>query len=270
MVGLAFGAAVVGSSIVGCAGDTAIGGNPGVPNVDVSGGVTQASSTSVAAHAADPAAPQQVQVTGVGLVSLPQGIALSAGEKVSVFSAGQTLLQGLTTLGGAAPVGRGDDTGKIYVLKNGTGGLLYTGVRLLPNGRTNGAFLLPDGMYSAFVSGPLAVVRGAGRLDIGSIQLGGEVANGVASLPTAISGKFPNNGGTSFSLSVGVQMPVPNFADGVMSLTITHGNGILSQTRSLVNGQATFKDFKEGSNSRIPVKGVDAVKVTYTSTGGGG
>jgi len=253
--------ATIATVVAGCAGsDSSIGPNPGTPSIPVTGGVPQDRGTSDNAYGAT-SSPQQVQVTtSTGPTSglLPAGLSLNAGEQVGTISPNQAIISGLTVNQG----GRQAPPGEIYVTRLPNTTQNDTGIHINNDGSLSGRLVLPNGHYRVFIAGPLAIVRGGGRLDMQSMTIDGWVQNGWVSIPATIDGDIPVNGGSSYPLAVDITMP-GEFATGQVELMITHANGVLDQKRTLNAGAAQFHDFVVGSNSAIPTVGVQNVEFDW-------
>ncbi len=252
--------------IVGCSGDGSVGPNPGTPFIEANGGVPQEEGAATQTRGASEQ-PQQVQVTvGGGPVDamLPGGLSVTAGETLAVFDTSEVLIEGLSVAGGGNTAPSRQSAGEIFVRRNGVGQQFSTGVFVLSSGRLSRRFVLPDGMYEVFISGPFLIARGGNRLDIQSFIFHGEVRNGQASIPRTISGQLPINGGSSFPLRLNIQMK-NRFSAGYVELKVVHANGILHQDKTLANGSAQFHDLVFSGNSVIPQTGLQTVEFRYSA-----
>jgi len=257
-------AAVASSVLVGCAGDATIA-NAGTPIVPGNGGITYQPGTSNETVAAS-ASPQQVQVKledgRVVTGALPSGIPINTGDKIAVFEPDIPIFEGLTTPG-SAPVKQGSDIGGVKVYMVGDSTLHETGIKVKQGG-LSGRIICPDGHFRVVLQGPFAIVGGGNRLDIQEFAFEIWVRNGKASIPTRVRGELPVNGGSSFPLQLGVDIPTV-YAGGKAALTIVHANGTLSKQLTLdSNAHVTFHDFTFQGNSQIPRTGVDLVEFKYT------
>jgi hypothetical protein len=266
--GFLAGAAIAGSVLVGCAGESTLPIDNGTPVIPGDGELIQIRGTSDN-DVAPSAVPQQVQVTlddgRTVSAALPSQTSLVAGQPVAVFEdQGNPIIDGLTVSGAAAPGSRAPGALTVYMF--GTSQPHDTGVFVNRSGRLSGRVCCPDGHFTIFFEGPFAIVRGGNRLDVRNMVFNTWVRNGRAALPTHLHGDLPVNGGSSFPLALGCDIP-PVFADGFDTLKVTHENGILQQTQRVdASGHVLFHDFVFSDNSRIPVVGLNNVEFTYDDT----
>jgi hypothetical protein len=267
--GFLAGAAIAGSVLVGCAGTSTLPIDNGTPVIPGDGELVQVRGTSNS-DVTPQAAPQQVQVTlddgRVVSASLPSNTSLAAGQPVAVFEdSGNPIIDGLTVeSGSAAPGSR--SPGDITVYMFGVSDPHDTGVVVTRLGRLSGRICCPDGHFTIFFEGPFAIVRGGNRLDVRNMVFNTWVRNGRAALPTHLHGDLPVNGGSSFPLQLGVDIPNV-FSNGFNTLKVTHENGILQQTQRVdASGHVLFHDFVFSDNSRIPAVGLNTVEFSYDDT----
>ncbi len=261
--GVVLATAVAGTVLIGCGSSTSA---QGVSNlVPTTGGIPTSPGTSNKTVAAGNA-PQQVQVTVNGTsetATLPAGVSLTAGENVDVIPAGATPISGLTygpSFHKPASVTVKPAQGQGSITVNN----VDTDQTLSSNGDLSGNLCFPPGEYTVTFIGPWTVTTSANAnvLTINNnIVLNFPVdSNGIAGLPTAMTLNLPGNGG---ALTNGpyatVQMPLPDFSTGSVSLNLsnldTYPSSIsLTNTQGVVNGAATIKGHK--TTDSVPSNGL--------------
>ncbi len=259
-------AGLMGGVLAGCGSSTS---TQGVSNlVPTTGGIPTSPGTSNNTVAAGNA-PQQVQVTVNGTsetATLPAGVSLTAGENVDVIPAGATPISGLTygpSFHKPASVTVKPAQGQGSITVNN----VDTDQTLSSNGDLSGNLCFPPGEYTVTFIGPWTVTTSANAnvLTINNnIVLNFPVdSNGIAGLPTAMTLNLPGNGG---ALTNGpyatVQMPLPDFSTGSVSLRLsdlnTYPSSIsLTNTEALYNGAATIKGHR--TTDFVPLNGLGSV-----------
>ncbi len=259
-------AGLMGGVLAGCGSSTS---TQGVSNlVPTTGGIPTSPGTSNNTVAAGNA-PQQVQVTVNGTsqtATLPAGVSLTAGQTIDVVPAGTVPIAGLTygpsfhkpasvTVKPAQPQGE--------IIIDG----YDTGVQITASGVTSASICLPQGQYSATFVGPwnITTTASANMLTVNqNIVLNFPIdANGIAGLPTAMTLNLPSNGGAlTYGPYATVQMPLPDFSTGSVSLRLsdlnTYPSSIsLTNTEALYNGAATIKGHR--TTDFVPLNGLGSV-----------
>jgi hypothetical protein len=264
--GFLAGAALAGSVLVGCAGNAELPINTGTPIIPAAGGgVEQAFGTANSDVASQPF-PQQVQVTVGGTTqtaSLPSNTPLTAGQSVTVFGSDTPIFVGLSNPASAAPGRQGG--GNILIYMYGHTDVVHdTGVHITRDGRLSGRVCCPDGHFTVFVPGPMFIARGGNRLDIQEgFDLNFWVRLGIASLPVAMDGELPANGGSTVPLRLFSDLPSV-YGGGDARLQVFHANGSLQQTHAVASdGTVEFHDFQMTGASSIPRVGIDSFTFTY-------
>jgi hypothetical protein len=244
-------ASIVIAAVAGCGGNGgSVPPNPTNNVVQVDGGVvTQEGSVLTGVAATD--SPQTIEVDVNGTTTqatVPAGIAVTAGEPVAVIPANTLLLNGLQ--GGADR-----DPGAIII--NGK----PSGARVV-NGRIRPALALPAGHYDLLAEGPFSVRQGANVLTIQQFLFHFDSNGHVLSLPIGLTGAIPANSSNNWTNSVTATF-ASAYASGNATLRITHLNGVLQRTVTIVGNTATFTDFANDQQSQIPAQGVETVEFTH-------
>lgn len=244
-------AALASASLVGCGGSSGSLPAPSPVPVEVEGGlVTKEGVTDAEIPASDSARTALVTVDGVSVVvSLPAGVAIPAGTPLAIIPADTEFITGLS--GGARNPGDIKVNGKIMGSK-------------VVNGRIRPAIGVPSGRWTLEAEGPFTIRQGSSTLTMQKVAFTFDSNGRVTSLPTSISGAIPANGSNNWKNQLASTYVAP-YNTGTARLTITHSNGTLDQVRDLISGVATFKDFADDQQSKIPAQGVNLVTFSHIS-----
>lgn len=251
-------AAMVAVGLVGCGGSSS-NGVPRRDTVPLEGGVVQSNATLDTTVPTSPNG-QTVSINGGTDTAYlaPTTEPVPAGTTLTIIPQGTQFFSGLTRSGSRAP-------GDVWV--NGRN----TGVTVDENGElSENIAVVNNRSYEVFVQGALTIRRGGKELTISEgFGFNVVVRGNVASLPFAIDGTIPSNGGTAADMFLSVAYPQP-FTDDSVTLTVEKSNGDVSQTRTLqattenevTAGFATFRDFVP--DVVVPAEGVQRVDVRFT------
>lgn len=250
-------ASILALGLVGCGG----GGHVSVPPtnnptpVAVTGGVTPvAVTTTTDIPASDTPGLTTITLPGdatPSVVALATGDAIPAGTPLAIIPSGTAFIDGLN--GGAR------DPGDVRI----NGRLIRSHV---VNGKLTPAVAIPTGHYTLTVEGPFTITSNGSTLTMQSAAFVFDCNGHQLSLPTGIDGHIPANGSDNWTNTLTATFAAP-YNTGDASLTITHANGTLNQTRTVVasgdTGSCVFHDFQEDQQSHIPSQGVNTVTFTH-------
>ena len=249
---------MVAVGLAGCGGSSS-NGVPRRDTVPLEGGVTAETATLENGAPANPNG-QTVAISGGGTAYLaPTTEPVPAGTTLVVVREGSQFFSGLTRSASRAP-------GNVYV--NGRN----SGVSVDQNGELDGNIAVVNNRnYEVQVEGPFTLRREGKELTIsGGFTFNVIVRQNQVSLPYAIEGTIPSNGGTAADMFLSVAYPQP-FTTGRVTLEVEKSNGDVRQSRDLVPtaddnadtfGFATFRDFVP--DVVIPAEGVEWVNVRFT------
>jgi len=252
-------ASLVFATVSGCGGAGSSNGAPITtqPVVPLTGGAVTTSVVSPTTVVASNV-PQQIEVTlpggsGPVVVWIPAGIAVAAGQSISVIPTATVFFQNMTGGSARAP---GNPPGTITINN------LASGVTI-DNGSLNANLGLPSGNYEATIYGPFQVSNGSQQLNVQAFQFSFQ-SNGTAmSFPTTINGQIPANGSSNFGNSVTLTF-APAFGTGPATMTIVHANGTLKKTVQVAGASCVFSELgNNGENAQIPLVGVQSVAFSH-------
>jgi hypothetical protein len=264
-------AAIVSGILAGCGGSNSVAGLGGT--VATTGGITTTPGQSATGAGVSPS-PQQVQVTtanGPVTGTLPAGESIPVGGSVATIPPGVPFIVGLslsTSFHGRQTV---PIPGVNGVAKPTTGsqGQIFvdgqnTGLVVNPDGSLSGFLILTPGSHTVTAFGPFTIIGSTtSQLTVGVFNFGVVVlADGVASIPSAINMRLPSNGGSwAHGPFVNVTYPTPDFSVGTGELIIVvDAARTIQQTQSFNNGVATYSSLGSSLISHnVPAGGVQTV-----------
>ena len=249
-------------AVAGCGGSSSTIGTGN--KVNVNGGISTGTATSVLGADAT-AGPVPISFSDGTVGILASGV-IPPGGTCAIIPKGASLISNLRFSDGLKPT-RADR--QVFLSKKNGVATQEPPIGTISNTLTAGvtldstiAFPTTDGNYEILLKGPFSVVSGNNTLSIRTnIFVYFEVKAGVMSLPAAISGQLPANGGSTFGDDISLDITVPSaFGDRAYELTILFSGRLLQKRVTASDAKMTFTKLTDDSSAGVPSNGINSIR----------